>query len=88
MHIFTAKHWKEVRVPYGRVWERIEGTKEDGNSIGRLRMSTNLDPWELPRLSHQAKHTQRLVQSPQHICSRGLPCLASVGEDVSNPVKI
>lgn len=28
-----------------------------------------------------------LVRGPQHICSRKLPCLASVGKDAPNPVE-
>jgi hypothetical protein len=31
------------------------------------------------RLSHQPKSIHRLVQGHQHICSRRLPCLSSVG---------
>lgn len=43
----TAKHWTEVGYPYGRV-RRTEGTKEDGNSIGRSTVSTDLDLGDLP----------------------------------------
>ena len=43
-----ANHWIEVRDSYGRIRGRIEETEEDGNSIGRPTVSTNLDPWELP----------------------------------------
>jgi len=47
-------------------------------------MSTNLDPWELPETELP---TKELVSDSGHICSRGLPCLASVGEDVPNPAE-
>jgi hypothetical protein len=38
-------------------------------------------------LRYRPKSIPRLVQVPQHICSRGLPCLSSVGEDEPNPVE-
>ena len=47
MQILTAKHWIEVRDPYGRVGGRIEGAEGDGNPIGRPAISIKLDPWEL-----------------------------------------
>ena len=86
MHIFTAKHWKEVRVPYGRVWERIEGTERDINPIDQQYQLT-WTPRNSKRLSYQPKHIHGMVQGPQHRCCRGLPCLASVGKDVLNPVE-
>jgi hypothetical protein len=42
-------------------------------------------PQSSQRWNHQTKSIQGLVCGPWHICSRGLPCLASVGEDVPNP---
>jgi hypothetical protein len=48
MQILTVKHYTEVGDTYGRVRGRIEGTKGDGNLIGRPIALTNLDPWELP----------------------------------------
>jgi hypothetical protein len=44
-------------------------------------------PGSSQRLSHQLKSIHGLVQGPWHICSRGLPCLASVGEDAPNSVE-
>jgi hypothetical protein len=44
MEILTAKHWTEVRDPYGRVRGRIEGNEGDGNPTGRPTVSTNLEP--------------------------------------------
>ena len=43
-------------------------------------------PGSSQRLSHQPKSVHRLVHGPQHIYSRGRPCLASVGEDALNSV--
>ena len=81
MQILIAKHWTEVRDPYGRVRGRIEGAEGDGNPIGRPTVSTNLDPWELPETEPPTKeHTQAGLR-PWGICSRRLPSLASEGED-------
>jgi hypothetical protein len=68
--------------------ELKEGLKElegDGNFIERLTVSTNSDPWELPE-PRIPKSVHGLVYGPWHICSRGLPCMASAGEDAPNLV--
>ena len=44
-------------------------------------------PGTSQRLSHQPKSIQGLIQGPQHIFSRGLPCLALIGKDVPNPAE-
>ena len=36
---------------------------------------------------HQPKNLHALGQGPWNIYSRGLPCLSSVGKDVSNPIE-
>ena len=86
--------------------KRIDGPKEDRDSIERPKESTNLDPWGVPETEPPTKE-QAWDLSPLHICSRcaqlglhvgppvseavnllplkGLPCLASVGEDGSAP---
>ena len=48
MQILTPNHWTEVWDPYGRIRGRIEGGEWDANPIGRPKVSTNLDPRELP----------------------------------------
>jgi hypothetical protein len=48
MQILTANYWTDVEGPYGRVRGGVEGAEGDGNPIGRPRLSTNLDPQELP----------------------------------------
>ena len=48
MQIVRANHLTEPRDPKGRVRGRTEGAKGDGNPIGRVTISTNLHPWELP----------------------------------------
>jgi hypothetical protein len=54
MQIPTGKHWIEIGDSYGRVG-RIGEHEGDGNSIGRLTVSTDLDPWELPETKPPAK---------------------------------
>jgi hypothetical protein len=88
MQILRANHWTEVRDPSGRVKGRIEGAEGDGNPIRRQQSQLTLTPESAQRLKHQPKSIYRLLQGPQHICIRGLPCLASVGEGASKPVKI
>jgi hypothetical protein len=46
------------REPNGRVRERLEGAKGDGNLIGRTTVSTNMDPSGLPEAKPPTKeHT-------------------------------
>jgi hypothetical protein len=71
--------------PYGRVRGRIEGTQGNGNNTERT-VSTDLNPSELPETESPTKDW--LVQGPWHICSRGLLCLTSVGENGPNPAEI
>jgi hypothetical protein len=89
MQILTAENSTEVRDPYGRIGRRIKRTEGDDNPIGRPTMSINLDlsSQSPQRLSHQPKNIYRLVKGSQHIHSRGLPCLASLGKDALNPVE-
>jgi hypothetical protein len=58
MQILTAKHYSEVRDPYGR----IEGAEGDGNPIGRPKISTNPEPSELPETKPLTK--ERLWAGP------------------------
>ena len=44
-------------------------------------------PGSCQRLSHQLKSEHGLDAGPWHIYSRGLPCLASVGEETPNPAE-
>jgi hypothetical protein len=67
--------------------EFVEGLKEN-DPIGRPIVSTNLNPWESQRPSPQQESILRYSQTPNHIYSRRLPVLASVGEDVSYPIEI
>jgi hypothetical protein len=55
MQILTANHWTEDRKPYGRVRGSIEGAERGSKPIGRLTLSTNLDPWKLPNTKPPTK---------------------------------
>jgi hypothetical protein len=87
MQILTAIHWIELGDPSGGVRGRTEGAEEGWNPIGRTTISTNQTPHISQGLSHQSKSIHELVHGPSYICSRGLPCLASVGGDELGPVQ-
>jgi hypothetical protein len=87
MQILIANHCTEVGDSYGRVKGRIEGAKRDCNPRGRTTMLTNLDPSELLETKTPTKVYTWLVHGPQHICSRKLPCLTILGEDMPNPAE-
>jgi hypothetical protein len=45
--------------PYGKVRERIESVQGDGNSTGRPKVLTNLNPWEIPETEPAIKEHTR-----------------------------
>jgi hypothetical protein len=58
MQIPTAKHSMEVRDHHGIVRRRTENPEGDGNSTGRPTISSNVDPWVLPKAELPTKeHT-------------------------------
>ena len=86
MQTLTGIHSMEVRDLYGRLRGRVEESVGDINPIRIATVSWN--PQSSKRLSYQSKSTHDLAHEPWHICCRGLFCLASVEEDVSNPGEI
>jgi hypothetical protein len=56
-------------------------------TIGKTTISTNWIPQSSQGLNHQPRSTHGGTQGSNHICSRGWPCLASVGEEAISPVK-
>jgi hypothetical protein len=82
-----TKHWTEVGDHYRRVKGRIRGAEGNCNPTGRPKVSTNLDPWELPETKPSTKVHTQAGPRPRHIYRKGLPCLASVGEDAPNPIE-
>jgi hypothetical protein len=63
MQIYITKHWTEVRDCFGRGRGKVEGTEGNVNPIGRLTMSTNLDPWKLPDTKSPAKCAGLMFQA-------------------------
>jgi hypothetical protein len=86
--VLTPDHWTEVRDLYAWIRGRIEEAEREIDPIGRPAVSTNPDPRELSDTEPPTRSIHRLVQGPWHICTRGLPGLASVGEDTLNHQKI
>ena len=64
MYKLTANHWTEVRDPNGRVRGRIEGAEGDGNPIGRPIISTNTNPWEIPKSKLPVKEHEQAGLRP------------------------
>ena len=67
-----------------------EGLKELKGMITLRKTNSFIYPRPLgfpkDQINKQRTYLGRSV-APLHICSRGLPCLASVGEDALNPVE-
>jgi hypothetical protein len=55
MQILTANNGTWVRDPYVRVRGRIKRGEGSGNHIARLRVSTNLEPWEISESKSPSK---------------------------------
>ena len=87
MQILTANHQTEPGDPFGKDRGRTKGAEGDYNPTGRTTISINVDPSELPE-TKPPKSIHGMVYGPWHICSRGLPCLASVRDSVPNSVEI
>jgi hypothetical protein len=85
MQVVTDNHWTEVRDPFGGIRTKIGGAELDSNRLGSPTLSTN--PRSSQKLSHQPKSKHEVTHDPWHIYSRRVACVASVGEDVSNPME-
>ena len=85
--MLPANHWTEHRVPSGEVGERTEGAEGVCNHIERTTMSTNQIHQSSQGLNHQPKSTHGGTHGSSCICSKGWPCLASMGGEGLGPVK-
>jgi hypothetical protein len=85
--ILTPNHWTEVRDPHDWIRERTEEAEKENDPKGRPTVSTTSDPREFPVTETPTRSIPGLVQGPGRVCSRGLPGLASVGEDVITPLE-
>ena len=54
----------ELRESFRRVGRKIDGPKEDKDSIGRPTISSNLDPWELPETQPPTKEQAQAGPRP------------------------
>ena len=71
----TLDHCTEVGDPYSWIRIRIEEAEKENKPIVCR---------DLPETEPPTRSIQELVWGPWHICTRGLPGLASVGEDMLN----
>jgi len=70
--------------------ELEEGVKEKKGVAtlhGEQQCQLTWTPQSSQRLSHKQRSIQGLVCGPRDMCCRGLLCMATVGEDVFNPVE-
>jgi hypothetical protein len=88
MQILTANHWSNIWNPYGIISRKTEGAEGDGKPIGVSTESTSPDPSELLETKRLMRDYTWASPWPLTHTSRGWPCLATVGEDVYNPVRL
>jgi hypothetical protein len=73
MQIFTLNQWTEAADPCDWIWEKLEEAEEEGDPVGGLASSINLD--------NQPGSIHQLIIGPENIHSWGLLGLGSVRED-------
>lgn len=64
MRMVAANHWTEQGNPNGGVREKSEGAERVCNTIGRITISTNQSPPEVPRTNHQPMSTHGVHMTP------------------------
>jgi hypothetical protein len=47
MQIFERNQWTEAADSYFWIREKLEDAEEEGDPVGGLAISTNLNPWDL-----------------------------------------
>jgi hypothetical protein len=86
--MLAANHWTKHRVHNGGVRETTEGPEEVCNTTGRITISNNQTPPELPTTKLPTKeYIHGVTHGSSHICSRGWPYLTSVGGEALGPMK-
>ena len=83
--MFTANHWTEHRVPNREAREKTEGAEGAWSPIGGTTIRIYQNPQSSQRLNHQPKSTHGGTHGSSHICSRGWPCLTSMGGEALVP---
>jgi hypothetical protein len=84
--MLTANHWTEHRDPNGAVRERTEEAEGVCHPIERTKISINKSPQSSQELNHQLNSTHGGTHGSSCICSRGWPCMASIGGEAICPV--
>jgi hypothetical protein len=84
MQMLAANHWIEHRVPNGGVKQSTEWVEGVCSPIGGTTISTHQSS---QGLHHQPTSTHGGTHDSSPICSRGWPCLESVGEEALGPEK-
>jgi hypothetical protein len=85
--LWDNNHWREARDANGRIRGRTEGVEGECNPIGMKTLSINHILQSSQGLRNQPKSINRLLYGPSYLCSRGLPCLASVEGKVFDHVE-
>jgi hypothetical protein len=89
--MITANHWTEHRVPNGvpneGVRVRTEGAEGVCYPIGRTTISTKTTQ-SSQGLTHQPKSTHGGTHGSSRICSRGMPCGTSMGEEALGLIQV
>jgi hypothetical protein len=70
-----------------RITEKTEEAEGVCNLIGGTTISINQNPQSSQGLNYQSKSTHGGTHDSSLICSRGWPCLASIGREAFGPVK-
>jgi hypothetical protein len=86
--MLTANHLVEHKDLKGVVTGRTEGDEGVCNLVGRTTIPTNSILQSSQKLNHQPKNTHGGIHDSSFVCSRGLPCLASVGGEALGSVEV
>jgi len=85
--MLAANHQNELRTLVGTLGERIGGVEGDCNFIGRT-VSAGWTTLCSQGLDHQPRSVQGGIYASRYICSRGWPCLTSMGREALGPVEV
>jgi hypothetical protein len=85
MWIYTAKHLIKYRDLNGEIRARTVGTEEVCSLIGKTTISTSQIPPKLPGTKPLTKEYTGGTRGSNHICSRGIPYLPSLGGESLDP---
>jgi hypothetical protein len=67
----TPSQWTEAAYSRGLIRERLEEAKEEGNPVGGMAVSTNLESWDLSDTGPPTRqHTPADMRPPTHIHQR------------------